>query len=207
MTDFILIRNNFFKNNVSKIQKTKYLNMNINWSFSDFEDILNKPNFITYLQNSFKLNFSYLMIDAIETKIDQIRNLFKKTNTSCIDYLLKTNNTNFIEINYKKFLLTSYTLLRDFINQIFINWIFINWIFNDALNNHWIEFNKTYDNNLMFNYQFERLELDFQKNLFNIIKAINKKINDPVIRILISAYIEDINNKQTYLNQIHKNLK
>ncbi|AIZ55454.1 hypothetical protein V2P57_03025 [Mycoplasma mycoides subsp. mycoides] len=202
MTDFILIRNNFFKNNVSKIQKTKYLNMNINWSFSDFEDILNKPNFITYLQNSFKLNFSYLMIDAIETKIDQIRNLFKKTNTSCIDYLLKTNNTNFIEINYKKFLLTSYTLLRDFINQIFINWIF-----NDALNNHWIEFNKTYDNNLMFNYQFERLELDFQKNLFNIIKAINKKINDPVIRILISAYIEDINNKQTYLNQIHKNLK
>ncbi|AME13864.1 hypothetical protein MmmBen326_0649 [Mycoplasma mycoides subsp. mycoides] len=175
MTDFILIRNNFFKNNVSKIQKTKYLNMNINWSFSDFEDILNKPNFITYLQNSFKLNFSYLMIDAIETKIDQIRNLFKKTNTSCIDYLLKTNNTNFIEINYKKFLLTSYTLLRDFINQIFINWIFINWIFNDALNNHWIEFNKTYDNNLMFNYQFERLELDFQKNLFNIIKAINKK--------------------------------
>ncbi|ADK69270.1 hypothetical protein [Mycoplasma mycoides] len=202
MTDFILIRNNFFKNNVSKIQKTKYLNMNINWSFSDFDDILNKPNFITYLQNSFKLNFSYLMIDAIETKIDQIRNLFKKTNTSCIDYLLKTNNTNFIEINYKKFLLTSYTLLRDFINQIFINWIF-----NDALNNHWIEFNKTYDNNLMFNYQFERLELDFQKNLFNIIKAINKKINDPVIRILISAYIEDINNKQTYLNQIHKNLK
>lgn len=202
MTDFILIRNNFFKNNVSKIQKTKYLNMNINWSFSDFEDILNKPNFITYLQNSTKLNFSYLMIDAIENKIDQIRNLFKKTNTSCIDYLLKTNNTNFIEINYKKFLLTSYTLLRDFINQIFINWIF-----NDALNNHWIEFNKVYDNNLMFNYQFERLELDFQKNLFNIIKAINKKINDPVIRILISAYIEDINNKQTYLNQIHKNLK
>ncbi|QQY77927.1 hypothetical protein JLS56_02940 [Mycoplasma mycoides subsp. capri] len=202
MTDFILIRNNFFKNNVSKIQKTKYLNMNINWSFSDFEDILNKPNFITYLQNSSKLNFSYLMIDAIETKIDQIRNLFKKTNTSCIDYLLKANNTNFIEINYKKFLLTSYTLLRDFINQIFINWIF-----NDALNNHWIEFNKVYDNNLMFNYQFERLELDFQKNLFNIIKAINKKINDPVIRILISAYIEDINNKQTYLNQIHKNLK
>ncbi|QVJ95180.1 hypothetical protein [Mycoplasma mycoides] len=202
MTDFILIRNNFFKNNVSKIQKTKYLNMNINWSFSDFEDILNKPNFITYLQNSSKLNFSYLMIDAIENKIDQIRNLFKKTNTACIDYLLKTNNTNFIEINYKKFLLTSYTLLRDFINQIFINWIF-----NDALNNHWIEFNKAYDNNLMFNYQFERLELDFQKNLFNIIKAINKKINDPVIRILISAYIEDINNKQTYLNQIHKNLK
>ncbi|MDP4040605.1 hypothetical protein [Mycoplasma mycoides] len=202
MTDFILIRNNFFKNNVSKIQKTKYLNMNINWSFSDFEDILNKPNFITYLQNSSKLNFSYLMIDAIEDKIDQIRNLFKKTNTACIDYLLKTNNTNFIEINYKKFLLTSYTLLRDFINQIFINWIF-----NDALNNHWIEFNKAYDNNLMFNYQFERLELDFQKNLFNIIKAINKKINDPVIRILISAYIEDINNKQTYLNQIHKNLK
>ncbi|QVJ95956.1 hypothetical protein I7634_02820 [Mycoplasma mycoides subsp. capri] len=202
MTDFILIRNNFFKNNVSKIQKTKYLNMNINWSFSDFEDILNKPNFITYLQNSSKLNFSYLMIDAIENKIDQIRNLFKKTNTACIDYLLKTNNTNFIEINYKKFLLTSYTLLRDFINQIFINWIF-----NDALNNHWLEFNKAYDNNLMFNYQFERLELDFQKNLFNIIKAINKKINDPVIRILISAYIEDINNKQTYLNQIHKNLK
>ncbi|EXU60514.1 hypothetical protein [Mycoplasma mycoides] len=202
MTDFILIRNNFFKNNVSKIQKTKYLNMNINWSFSDFEDILNKPNFITYLQNSSKLNFSYLMIDAIENKIDQIRNLFKKTNTACIDYLSKTNNTNFIEINYKKFLLTSYTLLRDFINQIFINWIF-----NDALNNHWIEFNKAYDNNLMFNYQFERLELDFQKNLFNIIKAINKKINDPVIRILISAYIEDINNKQTYLNQIHKNLK
>ncbi|QVK01667.1 hypothetical protein I7636_02855 [Mycoplasma mycoides subsp. capri] len=202
MTDFILIRNNFFKNNVSKIQKTKYLNMNINWSFSDFENILNKPNFITYLQNSSKLNFSYLMIDAIENKIDQIRNLFKKTNTACIDYLLKTNNTNFIEINYKKFLLTSYTLLRDFINQIFINWIF-----NDALNNHWIEFNKAYDNNLMFNYQFEKLELDFQKNLFNIIKAINKKINDPVIRILISAYIEDINNKQTYLNQIHKNLK
>ncbi|CBW54292.1 hypothetical protein [Mycoplasma mycoides] len=202
MTDFILIRNNFFKNNVSKIQKTKYLNMSINWSFSDFEDILNKPNFITYLQNSSKLNFSYLMIDAIENKIDQIRNLFKKTNTACIEYLLKTNNTNFIEINYKKFLLTSYTLLRDFINQIFINWIF-----NDALNNHWIEFNKAYDNNLMFNYQFERLELDFQKNLFNIIKAINKKINDPVIRILISAYIEDINNKQTYLNQIHKNLK
>ncbi|ACU78776.1 hypothetical protein [Mycoplasma mycoides] len=202
MTDFILIRNSFFKNNVSKIQKTKYLNMTINWSFSDFEDILNKPNFITYLQNSSKLNFSYLMIDAIENKINQIRNLFKKTNTACIDYLLKTNNTNFIEINYKKFLLTSYTLLRDFINQIFINWIF-----NDALNNHWIEFNKAYDNNLMFNYQFERLELDFQKNLFNIIKAINKKINDPVIRILISAYIEDINNKQTYLNQIHKNLK
>ncbi|UZK63767.1 hypothetical protein MNF30_02250 [Mycoplasma mycoides subsp. capri] len=202
MTDFILIRNIFFKNNVSKIQKTKYLNMNINWSFSDFEDILNKPNFITYLQNSSKLNFSYLMIDAIENKIDQIRNLFKKTNTACIDYLLKTNNTHFIEVNYKKFLLTSYTLLRDFINQIFINWIF-----NDALNNHWIEFNKSYDNNLMFNYQFERLELDFQKYLFNIIKAINKKINDPVIRILISAYIEDINNKQTYLNQIHKNLK
>ncbi|QVK09652.1 hypothetical protein [Mycoplasma mycoides] len=202
MTDFILIRNSFFKNNVSKIQKTKYLNMTINWSFSDFEDILNKPNFITYLQNSSKLNFSYLMIDAIENKINQIRNLFKKTNTACIDYLLKTNNTNFIEINYKKFLLTSYTLLRDFINQIFINWIF-----NDALNNHWIEFNKAYDNNLMFNYQFERLELDFQKNLFNIIKAINKKINDSVIRILISAYIEDINNKQTYLNQIHKNLK
>ncbi|UKS54020.1 hypothetical protein [Mycoplasma feriruminatoris] len=202
MIDFLTIKNNFFKNSVSKNQKTKYLDININWSFSDFEDILNKPNFITYLQNSSKLNFSYLMIDAIENKIDQIRNLFKKTNLACIQYLLKTNNDHFIEINYKKFLLTSYTVLKTFINEIFIYWIF-----NDALKNDWIEFNKVYDNNLMYDYYFEKLELDFQKNLFTIIKAINKKINDPVIRILISAYIEDINNKQTYLNQTYKNLK
>ncbi|WFQ93418.1 hypothetical protein [Mycoplasma feriruminatoris] len=202
MIDFLTIKNNFFKNSVSKNQKTKYLDININWSFSDFEDILNKPNFITYLQNSSKLNFSYLMIDAIENKIDQIRNLFKKTNLACIQYLLKTNNDHFIEINYKKFLLTSYTVLKTFINEIFIYWIF-----NDALKNDWIEFNKVYDNNLIYDYYFEKLELDFQKNLFTIIKAINKKINDPVIRILISAYIEDINNKQTYLNQTYKNLK
>ncbi|WFQ92551.1 hypothetical protein [Mycoplasma feriruminatoris] len=202
MIDFLTIKNNFFKNSVSKNQKTKYLDININWSFSDFEDILNKPNFITYLQNSSKLNFSYLMIDAIENKIDQIRNLFKKTNLACIQYLLKTNNDHFIEINYKKFLLTSYTVLKTFINEVFIYWIF-----NDALKNDWIEFNKVYDNNLMYDYYFEKLELDFQKNLFTIIKAINKKINDPVIRILISAYIEDINNKQTYLNQTYKNLK
>ncbi|WFQ95905.1 hypothetical protein MFERI15568_00332 [Mycoplasma feriruminatoris] len=202
MIDFLTIKNNFFKNSVSKNQKTKYLDININWSFSDFEDILNKPNFITYLQNSSKLNFSYLMIDAIENKIDQIRNLFKKTNLACIQYLLKTNNDHFIEINYKKFLLTSYTVLKTFINEIFIYWIF-----NDALKNDWIEFNKVYDNNLIYDYYFEKLELDFQKNLFTVIKAINKKINDPVIRILISAYIEDINNKQTYLNQTYKNLK
>ncbi|WFQ94259.1 hypothetical protein [Mycoplasma feriruminatoris] len=202
MIDFLTIKNNFFKNSVSKNQKTKYLDININWSFSDFEDILNKPNFITYLQNSSKLNFSYLMIDAIENKIDQIRNLFKKTNLACIQYLLKTNNDHFIEINYKKFLLISYTVLKTFINEVFIYWIF-----NDALKNDWIEFNKVYDNNLIYDYYFEKLELDFQKNLFTIIKAINKKINDPVIRILISAYIEDINNKQTYLNQTYKNLK
>lgn len=202
MVDFILIKNNFFKNNVSKKQKTKYLNIIINWAFFDFNKILNKPDFITYLQNSSKLHFSYLMINVIEQKIDQIRNLFNKTNDACIKYLLKTNNDNFIETNYKRFLLTSYTLLKTFISEVFICWIF-----NDALKNHWIEFNKIYDNNLMFNYQFERLELDFQKNLFNIIKAINKKIDDPVIRILISAYIEDINNKQIYLNQIQKNLK
>ncbi|WFQ91727.1 hypothetical protein MFERI14815_00334 [Mycoplasma feriruminatoris] len=202
MIDFLTIKNNFFKNSVSKNQKTKYLDININWSFSDFEDILNKPNFITYLQNSSKLNFSYLMIDAIENKIDQIRSLFKKTNLACIQYLLKTNNDHFIEINYKKFLLTSYTVLKTFINEIFIYWIF-----NDALKNDWFEFNKVYDNNLIYDYYFEKLELDFQKNLFIIIKAINKKINDPVIRILISAYIEDINNKQTYLNQTYKNLK
>ncbi|WFQ90906.1 hypothetical protein MFERI13461_00334 [Mycoplasma feriruminatoris] len=202
MIDFLTIKNNFFKNSVSKNQKTKYLDININWSFSDFEDILNKPNFITYLQNSSKLNFSYLMIDAIENKIDQIRSLFKKTNLACIQYLLKTNNDHFIEINYKKFLLTSYTVLKTFINEIFIYWIF-----NDALKNDWFEFNKVYDNNLIYDYYFEKLELDFQKNLFTIIKAINKKINDPVIRILISAYIEDINNKQTYLNQTYKNLK
>ncbi|WP_347938461.1 hypothetical protein VQY18_01660 [Mycoplasma feriruminatoris] len=202
MIDFLTIKNNFFKNSVSKNQKTKYLDININWSFSDFEDILNKPNFITYLQNSSKLNFSYLMIDAIENKIDQIRSLFKKTNLACIQYLLKTNNDHFIEINYKKFLLTSYTVLKTFINEVFIYWIF-----NDALKNDWFEFNKVYDNNLIYDYYFEKLELDFQKNLFTIIKAINKKINDPVIRILISAYIEDINNKQTYLNQTYKNLK
>ncbi|ADR24062.1 conserved hypothetical protein [Mycoplasma leachii PG50] len=202
MVDFILIKNNFFKNNVSKKQKTKYLNININWTFFDFNKILNKPDFITYLQNSSKLIFSYLMINVIEQKIDQIRDLFNKTNDACIKYLLKTNNDNFIEINYKKFLLTSYTLLKTFINEVFIYWIF-----NDALKNHWIEFNKSYDNNLMFKYKFERLELDFQKNLFNIIKAINKKIDDPIIRILISAYIEDINNKQIYLNQIQKKLK
>ncbi|WP_434324043.1 hypothetical protein [Mycoplasma capricolum] len=202
MVDFILIKNNFFKNNVSKKQKTKYSNIIINWAFFDFNKILNKPDFITYLQNSSKLHFSYLMINVIEQKIDQIRDLFNKTNDACIKYLLKTNNDNFIQTNYKRFLLTSYTLLKTFISEVFIYWIF-----NDALKNHWIEFNKIYDNNLMFNYQFERLELDFQKNLFNIIKAINKKIDDPVIRILISAYIEDINNKQIYLNQIQKNLK
>ncbi|WP_434324354.1 hypothetical protein [Mycoplasma capricolum] len=202
MVDFILIKNNFFKNNVSKKQKTKYSNIIINWAFFDFNKILNKPDFITYLQNSSKLHFSYLMINVIEQKIDQIRDLFNKTNDACIKYLLKTNNDNFIETNYKRFLLTSYILLKTFISEVFIYWIF-----NDALKNHWIEFNKIYDNNLMFNYQFERLELDFQKNLFNIIKAINKKIDDPVIRILISAYIEDINNKQIYLNQIQKNLK
>ncbi|WP_434335501.1 hypothetical protein V2P22_01695 [Mycoplasma capricolum subsp. capricolum] len=202
MVDFILIKNNFFKNNVSKKQKTKYSNIIINWAFFDFNKILNKPDFITYLQNSSKLHFSYLMINVIEQKIDQIRDLFNKTNDACIKYLLKTNNDNFIETNYKRFLLTSYTLLKTFISEVFICWIF-----NYALKNHWIEFNKIYDNNLMFNYQFERLELDFQKNLFNIIKAINKKIDDPVIRILISAYIEDINNKQIYLNQIQKNLK
>ncbi|WP_434343904.1 hypothetical protein V2P32_02210 [Mycoplasma sp. 06067-C1-B144P-99-0482-3] len=201
MVDFILIKKNFFKNNVSKKQKTKYLNININWTFFDFNKILNKPDFITYLQNSSKLIFSYLMINVIEQKIDQIRDLFNKTNDACIKYLLKTNNDNFIEINYKNFLLTSYTLLKTFINEVFIYWIF-----NDALKNHWIEFNKSYDNNLMFKYKFERLELDFQKNLFNIIKAINKKIDDPIIRILISAYIEDINNKQIYLNQIQKKL-
>ncbi|WP_434333763.1 hypothetical protein V2P58_01690 [Mycoplasma capricolum subsp. capricolum] len=202
MVDFILIKNNFFKNNVSKKQKTKYSNIIINWAFFDFNKILNKPDFITYLQNSSKLHFSYLMINVIEQKIDQIRDLFNKTNDACIKYLLKTNNDNFIQTNYKRFLLTSYTLLKTFISEVFICWIF-----NDTLKNHWIEFNKIYDNNLMFNYQFERLELDFQKNLFNIIKAINKKIDDPVIRILISAYIEDINNKQIYLNQIQKNLK
>ncbi|WP_434341679.1 hypothetical protein V2P24_02380 [Mycoplasma putrefaciens] len=203
MIDFKKTSDDFCLKFASKDIKTKYQDIRINWAFDSFELIISKPNFITYLQNSSKLKFSYLMIESIENKIDQLRILFAKTNKACQTYLTETQDSEFCNLQYQKFLLNCYTTLKQFINNNLITWIFC-----DALKQAWIEFNKGYDPDFMYQYQFEKLEWLFQKNLYNILKAISKKLaNDDTFKILINAYTLDLEQKHKILVEMKNQLK
>ncbi|KNG79410.1 hypothetical protein [Mycoplasma sp. HU2014] len=203
MIDYNNISNAFCNKFISKNIKTKYKDIFVNWSFEPYPNIISKPNFITYLQTSSKLKFSYLMIESIENKIDQLRELFNKTNKACQTYLSETQNDEFCKIQYNKFLLNCYSTLKEFINNSLIQWIFC-----DALKENWIEFNKQYNHDYMYDYQFLKLEISFQKNLFNILKSISKKIkNDYTFKLLIDAYVIDLEEKQNSLIRIKNELK
>ncbi|MBY7704434.1 hypothetical protein JIY74_29830 [Vibrio harveyi] len=117
MIDYNNISNTFCNKFISKNIKTKYKDISVNWSFEPYPNIISKPNFITYLQTSSKLKFSYLMIESIENKIDQLRELFNKTNKACQTYLSETQNDEFCKIQYNKFLLNCYSTLKEFINN------------------------------------------------------------------------------------------
>ncbi|WP_026389552.1 hypothetical protein [[Acholeplasma] multilocale] len=195
MSEYNKLMDDFNNNSVAKISKTKFREYEISWRFDGFPKLISKPSFLTYVQTSFDYQFSSLLIDEIENQIDEIRHLFKTTNEGAQTYLNEVGIPEIIVKQYNMFLLTTYTTVRDFINETFINWVFLN-----ALHEEWEIKEERYDSDKYYQYKFERLKFDFQRNLKKVLKAIQKLMpNDQTLKLMLNAYDQDMTAKEKHI--------
>ena len=192
----------FNKSYVATFISTDFLGMKINWKFEKFPIILLKPTFLSYLQNTFDYSFTFVKQNEIEENINFLRDLFNMVNQASITYLSELNNEIVIENLYQRFLLSIYTDLKKFINDIFIKWI----LFSITNENFKIGINE-YRLDSYFVYNKELLRLEFQKSLLRIIKTIAKTNQDETFKILENSYEDDILKKQLRLKTMKNSIQ